>query len=104
MWDPSGDHVGKPNVPFDVSASNVDRPPASTIDNEPSALRTAIDPEDAMGVDGCAGAAVPLAAALTTGEGAADALEAGLPDGAGPPHAATAISATQPRSATRLID
>jgi hypothetical protein len=104
MWDPSGDQVGKPNVPFDASASNVDRPAASTIDSEPSALRTAIDPDDAMGVDGCDGAAEPLAAALAAGEGAAVALEAGFPDGAGPPHAATAISATQPRSATRLID
>jgi hypothetical protein len=81
------------------------------MDSEPSAARMAIEPLDAIGPVSTADAlgAAPLGVAalgraLVSADGPAVALETGLPDGAGPPHAATANSATQPRSATRLIE
>jgi hypothetical protein len=88
-------------VPFDGSASSVDIPSADTSDSDPSTLRIAIDPDDAIGPDG---RAEPLGSVLSGDDGPAVALEAGLPVGGGPPHATTVISATQPRSGTRVID
>ena len=67
-------------------------------------MRTAIEPLDAIGRNDCDAAADALGSALAVAEADAVALEAGLTDGTGPPHAATATSATQPRIATRLID
>ena len=103
---PSGDQVGNPKVPFATSARGVERPSAPTMDNDPSAARIAIEPLDAIGPVNAAdelGDAEP-GGSLVTGDGPTVALATGFPDGAGSPHAATANTAAQPRSAMRLID
>ncbi len=89
MCDPSGDHVGNPKVPSATPARTVDSPAASMITREPSRSRTAIDPDDAIRPRLAAAVGAALAIA---GEGFAVAIDgvtdAGLPEGAGPPHAA----------------
>jgi hypothetical protein len=76
MRDPSGDHVGNPYIPSEVSSRGVEAPSDATTEIEPSSARTAIEPVDPIGP---AEAAV-LAAAVTDGEGPG-AEDAGLVEG-----------------------
>jgi hypothetical protein len=89
--DPSGDHVGNPKLPSASPDKAADRPPASMIDNEASWLRTAIDPDAAIGRSATievVGSAAGLDVAIALG--VADAgVASGVEDGVGPPHAAT---------------
>ena len=98
--EPSGDHVGKPKVPLEASASSVAWPRSSTSSIEPSFASTASVPVEAMGVSvAVAGEASELGAGDPAGTSVVGVPEvtpltdgAGLPDGLGPPQAVTTIA------------
>lgn len=73
--DPSGDHVGKPYMPSEVSSRRVDVPSAATTEIEPSPARTAIEPVDPIGPTDGGTLGSALATSLADGEG-------GAPEGA----------------------
>jgi hypothetical protein len=98
--EPSGDHVGNPYDPFAASDSRVCFPSASTIDSEPSVARTAREPVDAIGWSLLGDTVGAILAVAGEGLALAVSVEVELPDGTGPPHAATAamiVTATMNR-------
>ena len=93
--DPSGDQVGNPYMPSDVSSRTVDVPSAATTEIEPSPARTAIEPLDPMAPAGAGDAGDALATPLAEAEGEDTATDgAALGDGVVLPQAAARSAVT----------
>jgi hypothetical protein len=84
MYAPSGDHVGNPYIPSDVSSRMAIPPSGSRTDSELSAARTAMRPSTATGV---VVPAEPLADGLVAG--LVELPLVGEGEGVGLPHAVT---------------
>jgi hypothetical protein len=93
--DPSGDQVGKPYLPSDVSSTSVEVPSASMTEIEPSSARTAIEPVDPIGALEVDAAGTGLDAPLADGEEAAVTDGAALGEGVGVPQAAASNTLTE---------
>jgi hypothetical protein len=69
ILDPSGDQVGNPYIPSDVSSRRVELPSAATTEIDPSSARTAMEPVDPIGPPDAAELGAALGAPLAEAEG-----------------------------------